>query len=735
MSKSTVTESMDTTKALKKFFGFDSFKGNQQAVIECLLDGNDCFVIMPTGAGKSLCYQLPALMMEGTAIIISPLIALMKNQVDSIRGFSDADNVAHFLNSSLSKTDITKVKSDIVSGQTKLLFVAPETLKKDETLDFLRTIKVSFVAVDEAHCISEWGHDFRPEYRRIKSMVKEIGNVPMIALTATATPKVQYDIQKNLSMLDAKVFQSSFNRTNLYYAVKPKTSKEQVYKDIVTYIKSHQGYSGIIYCLSRKKVEEIAEMLALNGIKGLPYHAGLDAKTRAANQDAFLMEDTSVIVATIAFGMGIDKPDVRFVIHYDVPKSLEGYYQETGRAGRDGINGDCIMFYNPNDIEKLEKFLKDKPVAEQEIGTLLIDETASYAESSQCRRKYLLHYFGEEYDDSNCGEMCDNCRHPKTKVDVTKDIQDLLKVLDGTLKGEFDLHHIVNFAVGQKSDSIKSYGHFNDPAFGFGKEKDKIFWKSLTRLCHLNNFLHKNIEKYGLFSLTEKGRDFIKNPVKFQMASDSEYKNVGEEDFENAKVESICDEVLIAMLRDLRKKVAKTQNLPPYVIFQDPSLEDMATKYPISIEDMEKIHGVGKSKALKFGQQFVDLIKTYVEENEIDRPDDFVVKTSGEKSRKKIAIIQNIDKKIDIEDIAKSLGVEIGEFIEELEHMVSTGTKLDLMYYLTELMDEEYLDEIFDFFRKQDDDNIENAVKHFDGDFSIEELKLCRLQFISDMAN
>jgi ATP-dependent DNA helicase RecQ len=734
MNNSELSNNLDPKKALKQFFGFTSFKGNQEEVINCLLAQNDSFVIMPTGAGKSLCYQLPALMLEGTAIIISPLIALMKNQVDAIRGFSDADNVAHFLNSSLSKSDILTVKSDIVSGNTKLLYVAPETLKKDETIEFLQTIKVSFVAVDEAHCISEWGHDFRPEYRRIKAMVHQIGNVPIIALTATATPKVQHDIQKNLNMLDARVFKSSFNRDNLYYEVKPKDSKEKVYKDLVSYIRKTQGKSGIIYCLSRKKVEEIAEMLTINGVKALPYHAGLDAKTRARNQDAFLMEDADVIVATIAFGMGIDKPDVRFVVHYDVPKSLEGYYQETGRAGRDGLTGECIMFYNPNDIEKLEKFLKDKPVAEQEIGTLLIDETSAYAESSQCRRKFLLHYFGEDYDEKQCNSMCDNCRHPKPKQEVSKDLSKLLSVLDGTLKGEFEVQHIVNFVIGKKSDTIKDYGHFEDKDFGFGKDKDKLFWKSIVRLAHLHNYLYKNIEKYGLFSITEEGRAYVKNPTPHHMAVDVEYDNVDEREFETAKVEDAHDKVLYNMLKDLRKKVAKQHNLPPYVIFQDPSLEDMATKYPISLDDLEKIHGAGKNKALKYGEQFVALIKQYVEENDIDRPDDFVVKTSGEKSRKKIAIIQNIDKKVDIEDIAKSLGVDIVEFIQELEHMVSSGTKLDLMYYLTELMDEEYLEEIFEFFKKQEEDDLEGAVKAFDGDFSIEELKLCRLQFISDMS-
>jgi ATP-dependent DNA helicase RecQ len=729
-----LTNMLTPKEGLKKFFGFESFKGNQEDVIKCVLEGKDCFVIMPTGAGKSLCYQLPALMMEGTAIVISPLIALMKNQVDSIRGFSSDDNVAHFLNSSLSKTDIARVKADITESNTKLLYIAPETLKKEETLDFFKNIKISFVAVDEAHCISEWGHDFRPEYRKIKQMVKELGSVPMMALTATATPKVQHDIQKNLAMLDATVFKASFNRDNLYYEIRPKRRKDQVSRDMINYINGNKGSSGIIYCLSRKKVEEVAEMLTLNGIRARPYHAGLDAKTRVSNQDAFLMEDTDVIVATIAFGMGIDKPDVRFVIHYDVPKSLEGYYQETGRAGRDGLQGDCLLYYNPSDIEKLEKFLKDKPVAEQEIGTLLIEETSAYAESSQCRRKYLLHYFGEEYDDSKCNSMCDNCRHPKPKQSVMNEVVSFLKSVV-EMNGEYDIHHYVNFSVGKKTDVIKDYGHFNLKTFGHGKEKDKLFWKSILRLCHLNGYLFKNIEKYGLYSITEKGKKYIQSPVAHEMAVDVEYETINDEEFENPKIESICDKVLYAMLKDLRKSVGKKKNLPPYVIFSDPSLEEIATKYPISMDDLEKIHGVGRSKAEKFGQPFLELISKYVEENNIDRPEDFVVKTSGEKSRKKIAIIQNIDKKVDIETIAKSLGVELNELLDDLEHMVNSGTKLDLKYYINELMDDDLLDEIFDFFRSQEEDDLNEAVKYFDGDLTYEELKICRLQFISDMAN
>ncbi|MES2618174.1 MAG: DNA helicase RecQ [Bacteroidota bacterium] len=730
----TMQRKMDAKVALKEFFGFDGFKGNQERVVESVLNGDDCFVIMPTGAGKSLCYQLPALMLPGTAIIISPLIALMKNQVDSIRGFADTDHVAHFLNSSLSKTEITKVKEDMSHGNTKLLFVAPETLKKEETIDFLKSITISFVAIDEAHCISEWGHDFRPEYRRIKQMIKDINDVPMIALTATATPKVQSDIQKNLGMQDAIVYKSSFNRDNLYYEVKPKGSKEKVFKDIISCIKSRPNKSGIIYCLSRKRVEEIAEMLTLNGVKALPYHAGLDAKTRANNQDAFLMEECHVIVATIAFGMGIDKPDVRFVIHFDVPKSLEGYYQETGRGGRDGMEGDCILFYNPSDIEKLEKFMKDKPVAEREIGTLLLDETSAFAESSQCRRRLLLSYFGESFDEENCNKMCDNCRHPKPKVDVTDDVVTALKALD-SLKGEIELSHVVNFVIGKKTDAVKDHGHDKLPMFGCGKDKDKVFWKGIYRIGLLNSFINKNIEKYGLLSLTEEGHKAIDHPRKYEMAKDTEYEFVSDDAFENAILESISDEVLFADLKDLRKKVAKENSLPPYVIFQDPSLDDMATKYPITMEELETVHGVGKNKAHKYGQPFIDYIAQYVKENNIDRPMDVVVKTSGEKSKKKIAIILNIDKKMALEDIARSNGMAYQELMDELEQMVTLGTSLDLHYCIDEIIEEEFQEEIFEYFKNQDEDDLEKAVQDFDNDFSYEELQLMRLQFISDMAN
>ena len=589
-------QTLNLKKSLKDFFGFDSFKGNQEAVIQAILEGKDSFVIMPTGAGKSLCYQLPALMQEGTAIIISPLIALMKNQVDSIRGFGESDAVAHFLNSSLTKTQATIVKSDVMSGKTKMLYVAPETLKKEETVDFLRSVKVSFVAVDEAHCISEWGHDFRPEYRRIKEIIKAIDDVPMVALTATATPKVQFDIQKNLNMIDAEVFKSSFNRDNLYYEVKAKGKKGQTLKDILSFINKRQGKSGIIYCLSRKKVEEVAEILAANGVKALPYHAGLDAKTRSSHQDKFLMEEADVIVATIAFGMGIDKPDVRFVIHYDVPKSLEGYYQETGRSGRDGKAGDCVLFYNPNDNEKLEKFLKDKPVAEREIGTQLILEMASFAESAQCRRKFLLHYFGENFDADNCNKMCDNCRHPKTMIDVSEQFIQMLEVVKAT-DGRVDMKHIVNIMVGKASNDVKAHKHNLLPQFGVGKAQGEMFWKSTVRLALLNNLLEKNIEKYGLISILDKAEEFLKTPRKVLMPVDTEFESVNDSDFENVQLETLHDEDLYQKLKTLQREVAKQKNLPPYVIFQESSLEDMATKYPITMEEMENISGVGKKQS------------------------------------------------------------------------------------------------------------------------------------------
>jgi len=721
-------------KSLKDFFGFSSFKGNQEIVIRSILEGNDCFVIMPTGAGKSLCYQLPALMQDGTAIIISPLIALMKNQVDAIRGFGESDAIAHFLNSSLTKTQAKRVKEDVTSGKTKMLYVAPETLKKEETVDFLRSVKVSFVAVDEAHCISEWGHDFRPEYRRIKQIIKAIDDVPMVALTATATPKVQLDIQKNLNMLDAKVYKSSFNRDNLYYEVKAKGKKAQTLKDLLTFINDRQGKSGIVYCLSRKKVEEIAEILAANGVRALPYHAGLDAKTRSSHQDKFLMEEADVMVATIAFGMGIDKPDVRFVIHYDVPKSLEGYYQETGRAGRDGNQGDCLLFYNPNDNEKLEKFLKDKPVAEREIGTQLIMEMASFAESAQCRRKFLLHYFGEQFDSDNCNKMCDNCRHPKKVVDVSESFVTMLQTVKAT-DGKVDIKHIVNILSGKASNDVKARKHTELPQFGAGKDKDAVFWKSVIRVALLNDLLEKNIEKYGLISILPKGEEFLTKPRKVEMPIDTEFENVTEEEFERVEVESLHDEELFLQLKELQREVARQKNLPPYVIFQESSLEDMATKYPITLEEMENISGVGKNKAKKFGKPFVELIEQYVEDNDIDRPEDMVIKTVANKSGKKIAIIQNIDKKLSIEDIARSLAVTVEDLLDEIENIVYSGTKLDFSYYIEEIIDDEVKDEIFDYFREAEDNDLDAAVEEFDGDFTHDEMQLFRIQFISEVAN
>ena len=727
----------DPHKALNDIFGFNKFKGDQLEVIENVLNGNDSFVIMPTGAGKSLCYQLPAMMMAGTAIVISPLIALMKNQVDNIRAFGSNRSLAHFLNSSLSKADLNEVLDDLLNGRTKLLYVAPETLKKEDTLELLRSITISFVAVDEAHCISEWGHDFRPEYRRIKQMVRDIDNVPIMALTATATPKVQLDIQKNLSMLDATVFKSSFNRGNLYYEVKPKGSKDKVHKDILGYIKKHTNRSGIIYCLSRKRVEELAEMLVRNGIKAKPYHAGLDAKTRARHQDEFLMEDCHVIVATIAFGMGIDKPDVRFVIHYDVPKSLEGYYQETGRGGRDGLQGDCLLFYNPSDIEKLEKFMKDKPVAEQEIGGLLLAETSAFAESSQCRRKLILHYFGETFDDANCNKMCDNCAHPKPQEEVSSFIKIALNALD-SLKGEFSMNHLVNYLVGnKKDDDIKAYEHETYALFGSGIEKEKVFWRSVVRLCVVNDYFQKNIEKYGLLSVTEKGLTYLaeQNPKKYMMASDIEYESVPDRDFEVSKIESLVDKELFDNLRDVCKRIAKREGLPPYAVFGDPALEDMAIKYPINEEELLSINGVNKVKAKKFGEPFYAYIKKYVEENEIDRPQDIMLKGNTNKSQKRVNIILSIDKKMDLLDIAKQNGISFEDLLDELDQVVSNGTKININYFLDEFLDEELLDEIIDYFKSNDDPDVNKAVSFFEDEFTFEELRLVQLQFLSNVGN
>ncbi|HYG14613.1 MAG TPA: DNA helicase RecQ [Bacteroidia bacterium] len=729
-----VESSVNLKGALKEFFGFSTFKGNQEQIIETVINGQDVFVIMPTGAGKSLCYQLPALIKPGTAIVISPLIALMKNQVDAIRGFGSTDAVAHFLNSSLSKAEIMRVKDDITAGKTKLLYIAPETLKKEETLDFLKNINISFVAVDEAHCISEWGHDFRPEYRRIKTMVKELGDVPMMALTATATPKVQADIQKNLNMMDATVFKSSFNRSNLYYEVRSKDKKEKVYKEIVAYIKGKPRKSGIIYCLSRKKVEEIAEMLSVNGIKALPYHAGLDAKTRASHQDKFLMEDADVIVATIAFGMGIDKPDVRFVIHYDVPKSLEGYYQETGRAGRDGLEGECILFYNPADIEKLEKFMKDKPVAEREIGAQLLFETSSFAEASMCRRKMLLHYFGEHYDEAGCGKMCDNCRHPKQKIEITGEMVKALEAING-LGNKFNLKHVVSVLTGTKIQEVTDYEHHTTKYFGTGKDKDDKFWKAVVRMGLLHGLVTKDIENYGLLGISPAGENYIQNPQPFEMALDSTFEKISDDDFDNATIENVYDEVLFGMLKELTKKTGKAKGLPPYVIFQDPSLEDMATKFPITMEELEMIIGVGKNKAVKFGKPFIELIAKYVEEHDIERPQDIVIRTVPNKSGKKVQIIQNIDKKVNLEDISRSNGISMADLLKELENIVYSGTKINIKYYINDVLDEDRQDEIFDYLKTTTEDSLETTYKEFGGEYSYEELQLMRIQFISEMAN
>jgi ATP-dependent DNA helicase RecQ len=718
--------------SLKDFFGFDSFKGDQEKIVDSVIKGDDTFVIMPTGGGKSLCYQLPALMLPGVTIIISPLIALMKNQVDQLRSFG-TENIAHFLNSSLSKGDITRVKKDVSDCATKLLYIAPETLKKDETIDFLKSINISFVAVDEAHCISEWGHDFRPEYRRIKQMIKEIKDVPMMALTATATPKVQQDIQKNLQMGDALVYKSSFNRTNLYYEVRPKGKKNDVLKDLVSYIKTRKGKTGIVYCLSRKKVEEIAGVLKANGIKALPYHAGLDAKTRAAHQDAFLMEDCDVIVATIAFGMGIDKPDVRFVIHYDVPKSIEGYYQETGRAGRDGIDSDCLLYYNPADIDKLEKFMKDKPVAEREIGELLIFETQAFAESSACRRKFLLHYFGEEFNDKGCNNMCDNCRHPKTKVDAKEESVLVLNTINA-VKGKFVLNHIVDILVGKKTHEVTLSSHEKLEFFGKGKSQEENFWKSLIRVLLLNGFITKNIENYGLLSVNERGEAFLKKPTKIEVALDQKFEKVTDEDEKDVEVENVYDEELFALLKDLTKKVGKQHNLPPYVIFQEPSIEEMASKYPTTMDELAKITGVNKGKATKFGKPYIELIDKYVKDNDIEKLDEMVMKSVVNKSAKKIAIITNIDKKVNLTDIARSQGLKMEELLTEMENIILSGTKLNLRSYINDIADEDLQDEVMDYFRGAQNDDLDAAVNEFSSDFSKEEVQLFRLHFISEFA-
>ena len=718
---------------LKEYFGFSSFKGNQEAVIRNVLEGKDTFVLMPTGGGKSLCYQLPAMLMEGVAIVISPLIALMKNQVDAMRTFSAESGIAHFLNSSLNKTAVAQVRADVLAGKTKLLYFAPESLTKEDNVAFLHKIKVSFYAIDEAHCISEWGHDFRPEYRRIRPIINEIGAAPLIALTATATPKVQLDIQKNLGMSDASVFKSSFNRPNLYYEIRP---KGDVDRDIIRFIKQNEGKSGIIYCLSRKKVEELTELLVANGIRALAYHAGMDAATRAANQDDFLMERVEVIVATIAFGMGIDKPDVRYVIHYDIPKSLEGYYQETGRAGRDGGEGYCLTFYSYKDIQKLEKFMQGKPIAEQEIGKLLLLETVSYAESSMCRRKTLLHYFGEEYTEENCGN-CDNCRNPKPKIDARAALKMALEALRD-IGDKFKADYLINVLTGKTTALIKSYGHNKSKWFGAGAEHDARFWGAVLRQALILGLVDKNIENYGLISVNRKGENFIAMPFPVTVTLDHDY------DEEEKEAEAVvpmgkggaADEELFAMLKDLRKKVAKQHGLPPFVIFQDPSLEDMAVQYPITIEEMQNITGVGVGKARKFGEEFVKLIKAYVEEKEIIRPQDMIVKSVGNKSGNKIFIIQSIDRKMDFEDIARAKDLDFDELLTEIEGIVNSGTKLDISYYLRDFMDEDKIEDIYLYFKEDaESDSLDAAIDELGADYTEEEIRLVRIKFICEQGN
>lgn len=719
---------------LQTFFGFDKFKGDQEAIITSVLKKQDTFVIMPTGGGKSICYQLPALMSEGTALVISPLIALMKNQVDQLRAFGGYDSIAHFLNSSLTKSEIAHVKDDVISGQTKLLYVAPESLTKQENIDFLKSVTVSFVAVDEAHCISEWGHDFRPEYRKIRQVINNINeNIAVIALTATATPKVQHDIQKNLQMPKANLFKSSFNRPNLYYEVKPKSD---VLKEIVKYVKNNLGKSGIVYCLSRKKVEEVSNALEINGIKALPYHAGLDPKVRADTQDKFLMEDVDVIVATIAFGMGIDKPDVRYVIHHDIPKSMEGYYQETGRAGRDGGEGHCIAFYSEKDVEKLAKFMKDKPVSEREIGTQILKEVIDYSESAVCRRKQILHYFGENFNEVGCNNMCDNCRAQKQHFNAEEPLAQILNMIKD-FGEKFDDHYIINVLMGVETAQIQSYKHHVSKYFGIGKEEGLILWKSLLRQALLNNFLAKDVDNFGLLRLSKSGETFLTNPYSLRFILNRPMDIAEKDDDEGAQQGSaVLDTQLLQMLKDLRKKLAKQKNLPPFVIFQDPSLEEMCTHYPISMDELKNISGVGNGKAAKFGSQFIEIIKKYVEDNDIDRPIDFVVKTTANKSALKVSIIQNIDRQISLEDIASSKGITYEDILKEVESIVSSGTKLNLNYFIDEVIDEDRQDEVFDYFKTAEIDSIDKALEDLGtADYNREEIQLMRIKFMSELGN
>lgn len=717
---------------LRKYFGFDKFKGEQEAIVQNVLAGKDTFVIMPTGGGKSMCYQLPSLIMEGTAVVVSPLIALMKNQVDAMRGFSSEEGVAHFLNSSLNKSEMNAVRSDVRGGKTKLLFVAPESLTKDENVEFLRSVPISFFAIDEAHCISEWGHDFRPEYRRLRPIIDAIGKVPVIALTATATPKVQLDIQKNLGMMDATVFKASFNRSNLYYEVRPKVD---VAREIIKFIKQHQGKSGIVYCLSRKKVEEIALTLSTNGIRALPYHAGLDAHVRAETQDKFLMEEIDVIVATIAFGMGIDKPDVRFVIHHDIPKSLEGYYQETGRAGRDGREGRCVTFYSYKDIEKLEKFMKGKPVAEQEVGKQLLLETVGFAETSVCRRKVILNYFGETYREDNCTN-CDNCVHPKKSFDGQEEVAAVLETVKA-VKEKFATDHIVNVLTGSLENNVKLHGHDKLEQFGEGADHDHRFWTAVVRQSLLAGLLTKDIETYGTLKLTEKGRTFLKQPHSIQIVEDNDYTNTeSDDDEEFGGGGAAADAVLFAQLKDLRKKIAKQKNVPPFVVFQDPSLEEMAIQYPITLDELKNVSGVGSGKAVKYGAPFVELIAKYVEEHDIDRPMDLVVKSVVNKSALKVYLIQNTDRKISLDDMARAKGMKLADLITELETIVSSGTRLDINYYINEVIDADRQQDFFDYFREAETDSPEAALSELgENDYSLNDIRLLRVKFISELGN